>query len=39
MLRPGGIFVGSDSLQSWIMRLIHVGDTLVPATSVQTDTL
>ena len=30
VLRPGGIFVGSDSLQSWWMRLIHVGDTLVP---------
>lgn len=30
VLEPGGIFVGSDSLQSWRMRLIHIGDTLVP---------
>ncbi len=30
VLRPGGSFVGSDSLQSLFMRLIHIGDTLVP---------
>jgi SAM-dependent methyltransferase len=30
VLEPGGIFVGSDSLQSWFMRVIHIGDTLVP---------
>jgi ubiquinone/menaquinone biosynthesis C-methylase UbiE len=30
VLRPGGFFVGSDSLQSWTMRIIHIGDTLVP---------
>lgn len=30
VLEPGGIFVGSDSLQSWFMRFIHVGDTLIP---------
>ena len=30
VLRPGGVFVGSDSLQSWVMRVIHIGDTLVP---------
>jgi SAM-dependent methyltransferase len=30
VLKPGGIFVGSDSLDSWLMRLIHIGDTLVP---------
>lgn len=30
VLRPGGLFVGSDSLQSLFMRLIHIGDTLVP---------
>ncbi len=30
VLRPGGVFVGSDSLQGWLMRLIHIGDTLVP---------
>jgi SAM-dependent methyltransferase len=30
VLRPGGFFVGSDSLQNWWMRIIHIGDTLVP---------
>jgi ubiquinone/menaquinone biosynthesis C-methylase UbiE len=30
VLTPGGFFVGSDSLQSWSMKIIHVGDTLVP---------
>lgn len=30
VLQPGGCFVGSDSLQNWFMRIIHVGDTLVP---------
>lgn len=30
VLRPGGVFVGSDSLQGLVMRLIHIGDTLVP---------
>jgi ubiquinone/menaquinone biosynthesis C-methylase UbiE len=30
VLKPDGIFVGSDSLQGWLMRLIHIGDTLVP---------
>jgi ubiquinone/menaquinone biosynthesis C-methylase UbiE len=30
VIKPGGIFVGSDSLQSLLMRLIHIGDTLVP---------
>lgn len=30
VLQPGGVFVGCDSLQSWFMRLIHVGDTFVP---------
>lgn len=30
VLQPGGIFVGSDSMQSLFMRLIHIGDTLVP---------
>jgi SAM-dependent methyltransferase len=30
VIRPGGIFAGSDSLQSLFMRLIHLGDTLVP---------
>jgi len=30
VLRPGGFFLGSDSRQSLLMRLIHLGDTLVP---------
>jgi ubiquinone/menaquinone biosynthesis C-methylase UbiE len=30
VLLPGGFFVGSDSRQSLFMRLIHIGDTLVP---------
>jgi len=30
VIEPGGIFVGSDSIQSLFMRLIHIGDTLVP---------
>jgi SAM-dependent methyltransferase len=30
VLKPGGVFAGSDSLQSLFMRLIHIGDTLVP---------
>jgi ubiquinone/menaquinone biosynthesis C-methylase UbiE len=30
VLKPGGFFAGSDSLQNWLMRMIHIGDTLVP---------
>ena len=30
VLRPGGSFVGTDSLQSLFMQLIHIRDTLVP---------
>jgi len=30
VLEPGGIFAGSDSTQRLFMRLIHIGDTLVP---------
>jgi SAM-dependent methyltransferase len=30
VLQPGGLFVGSDSLQGWWMRVLHIGDTLVP---------
>ena len=30
VLRPGGVFAGSDSRTSFALRLIHVGDTLVP---------
>jgi hypothetical protein len=29
VLKPGGIFAGSDSLPSFSMRLIHIGDTMV----------
>ena len=29
VLRPGGAFVGTDSLQSLFMQLIHIRDTLV----------
>ena len=29
VLQPGAFFVGSDSMQSLFMRLIHIGDTLV----------
>ena len=30
VLQPGGVFLGADSMQSLFMRLIHIGDTLVP---------
>jgi len=30
VLQPGGFFVGCDSLQNWFLRIIHIGDTLVP---------
>ena len=30
VLRPGGFFVGCDSLPNWLMRIIHMGDTFVP---------
>lgn len=30
VLRPGGVFAGSDGLDSRLFRLIHVGDTCVP---------
>jgi len=30
VLQPGGFFVGSDSLQNWFLRIIHIGDTLLP---------
>lgn len=29
VLRPGGVFAGTDSLESRVMRLIHLFDTLV----------
>jgi SAM-dependent methyltransferase len=35
VLRPGGVFAGVDSLPSTLMRIIHLGDTMVvvePAT-------
>lgn len=30
VLKPGGVFAGVDSRQSWGMKIIHVADTLVP---------
>jgi len=30
VLQPGGFFLGCDSLENWFMRVIHIGDTLVP---------
>jgi ubiquinone/menaquinone biosynthesis C-methylase UbiE len=30
VLKPGAFFLGSDSLQNWMMRIIHLGDVLVP---------
>ncbi len=30
VLRPGGMFIGADSLNSWAMRLLHVADTHTP---------
>ena len=35
VLKPGGIFVGTDSMPSWLLRVFHVRDTMVlvhPAT-------
>src|SRR5215475_10355499 len=29
VLKPGGIFAGTDSMASLLMRLIHMGDTMV----------
>jgi SAM-dependent methyltransferase len=30
ILKPGGVFAGSDSLQGLLMRVIHIGDKFVP---------
>ncbi|MGA8028185.1 MAG: class I SAM-dependent methyltransferase [Bryobacteraceae bacterium] len=30
VLKPGGVFVGSDGLKGLLMRVIHIGDTFVP---------
>ena len=30
VLQPGGVFVGMDALDTWSLRLMHWGDTLVP---------
>lgn len=35
VLRPGGTFAGTDSLQSLLMRLFHIGDTMVPISPVK----
>ncbi len=29
VLRPGGVFVGTDSLRTWRLRLLHLFDTMV----------
>ena len=29
VVRPGGIFAGTDSTESWLMRTIPLGDTIV----------
>lgn len=29
VLRPGGLFLGTDSRSSWAFRLLHLGDTMV----------
>lgn len=29
VLRPGGVFAGTDSMRSLLMRLFHIGDTMV----------
>ena len=29
VVRPGGFFVGCDSLRNWFMRIVHMGDTFV----------
>lgn len=30
VLKPQGLFVGTDTLMNWVMKIIHIGDTLVP---------
>jgi len=30
VLRPSGVFVGMDAVDTWSLRLMHWGDTLVP---------
>ena len=35
VLKPGGVFVGTDSRQSVRMRLLHINDTLVPVDADQ----
>ena len=30
VLKPGGAFVGSDTLETWLMRVLHIGDDFVP---------
>lgn len=34
VLRPGGVFVGVDSMRSLLMRIFHVRDTMVPVDPV-----
>jgi SAM-dependent methyltransferase len=35
VLKPGGVFAGSDTLGGWRTRLIHLADTYVPLDRVQ----
>ena len=30
MLRPGGVFAGSDTAPGVLLQLAHIGDTMVP---------
>ncbi len=35
VLRPGGVFAGTDQMSSLLMRLFHIGDTMVLVDPVQ----
>jgi len=35
VLRPGAVFVGMDVVDTWSLRLMHWGDTLVPVDPAQ----
>ena len=37
VLRPGGVFAGVDSLPSTLMRIVHLGDTMVLANPATLD--
>ena len=38
VLRPGGVFVGTDSMPSLFMRAFHICDTMVPVDSTSLKT-